>query len=221
LRQPHLFYTNMSNQLIDNYILAHTSPENDVLNELNRQTHLKVLNPRMLSGHLQGKVLEMISCMIHPEKILEIGTYTGYSAICLAKGLKANGCVHTIELDDELGSIINEFVIKSGCGKKIILHIGDALEIVPVLNETFDLVFIDGDKRQYLNYYQVVFEKVKSGGFILADNVLWDSKVVQPLQSNDLQTKSILEFNQFVQQDERVENVIFPFRDGIMVIRKK
>jgi caffeoyl-CoA O-methyltransferase len=206
---------------IENYILDHTDPESELLAELSRETQHKVLLSRMLSGHLQGKILEMISKMIGPKNILEIGTYTGYSAICLAQGLSANGKLHTIEINDELESFVRPFIEKSGLENKIQLHIGDAKEIIPKINCEFDLVFIDGDKRQYVDYYEIVMEKTKKGGFILADNVLWSGKVVTPLNPNDDYTAGILKFNDFVHHDPRVENVILPVRDGIMILRKK
>ncbi len=203
------------------YILDHTEAESELLDELNRETQHKVLLPRMLSGHLQGKVLEMISKMIHPSYILELGTYTGYSAICLAQGLQAKGVLHTIEINDELENFTKGFIQKSGLANKIKFHIGDAAEIIPQLPDNIDLVFIDADKRQYLDYYKLVIEKTRAGGFILADNVLWSGKVIENNNPNDEYTKGILEFNDFVHQDERVENVILPIRDGIMMLRKK
>lgn len=205
---------------IEQYILEHTGPESNLLKELSRETQHKILLSRMLSGHLQGKILEMISKMIRPESILEIGTYTGYSAICLAQGLTDSGKLHTIEVNDELESFIRHYIEKSGLANKIELHIGNAIEIMPNIDKEFDLIFIDGDKRQYLDYYKIAFEKVKKGGFILADNVLWSGKVVLPLHPNDDYTAGILEFNSFVQSDARVENVILPLRDGIMMVRK-
>ncbi len=208
-------------QSLDTYILDHCDTEDPILHELNRETHLKVLMPRMLSGHLQGKMLEMISKMIRPSHILELGTYTGYSAICLAKGLIDNGLLHTIEINDELESMARSYFKKSGFSDQIVLHIGDSMAIVPRLSPSFDLVFIDADKRQYLDYYQLVFDRVRSGGYIIADNILWDGKVVEPLKPNDAYTKGILTFNDFVKNDSRVEKVIFPVRDGLMVIRKK
>ncbi|NJO87752.1 MAG: O-methyltransferase [Chloroflexia bacterium] len=209
------------NQKLEKYILDHTEAESELLAELSRETQHKVLLPRMLSGHLQGKVLEMISKMIRPSYILELGTYTGYSAICLAHGLQDNGILHTIEINDELESFTKTFIQKSGLGGKIKFHIGDAAEIIQQLPDNIDLVFIDADKRKYLDYYRLVIEKTRSGGFILADNVLWSGKVVETNNPNDEYTKGILEFNDFVHQDERVENVILPIRDGIMMLRKK
>jgi caffeoyl-CoA O-methyltransferase len=206
---------------LEQYIASHTDPESDLLAELSRETQHKVLLSRMLSGHIQGKVLEMISKMIGPDNILEIGTYTGYSAICLAQGLSEKGKIHTIEINDELEKLIRCYIAKSSLSHKIELHIGNASEIIPSINEVFDLVFIDGDKRQYLDYYKIVIEKTRKGGFILADNVLWSGKVVLPLEPNDDYTAGIMEFNDFVHQDPRVENVILPIRDGIMILRKK
>ena len=206
---------------IDEYIVQHTSPENNVLAELNRETHLKMLMPRMLSGHVQGKMLEMISCMLQPKYILELGTYTGYSAICLAKGLQEGGVLHTVELNDEIETFIRKQLGKAGVEDKIKLHIGSALEVIQQFDIEFDLVFIDADKRQYPQYYDAVFPLVRKGGFIIADNVLWDGKVIAPIARNDEYTRGIVEFNKMVQNDERVENVIFPIRDGLMVVRKK
>ncbi|MBU8891478.1 MAG: O-methyltransferase [Bacteroidales bacterium] len=206
---------------IEEYILNHSDKEDPVLAELNRETNLKVLRPRMLSGHLQGKILEMISKMINPEKILELGTYTGYSAICLAKGLKDNGILHTIEINDELEDLISKYLKKAGFENKVKLHFGDARNIVPEINDQFDLVFIDADKREYLEYYKIVIDFVKPGGFLLADNVLWSGKVIEQESSNDEYTKGILEFNKFIKNDNRVEKVILPLRDGLMLIRRK
>lgn len=206
---------------IEQYILDHSDIEDPVLQELNRETNLKILRPRMLSGHLQGKILEMISKMIHPEKILELGTYTGYSAICLAKGLKENGKLHTIELNDELEDFILKYFKKAGIENKATLHIGDAKSIIKEINEQFDLVFIDADKREYVDYYNLVFDYVKSGGFILADNVLWSGKVIEMETPDDEYTKGIFDFNDFIKNDDRIEKVILPLRDGLTLIRKK
>ena len=206
--------------LLDQYIYNHISPEEDYLQELDRETHLKVLRSRMLSGHLQGQILSMISCMIQPKCILEIGTFTGYSALCLAKGLAKDGQLHTIEIDDELESIAQKYFTKSGMADRIFQHIGDAREIIPSISQKFDLVFIDADKREYSDYYKLVFDHIRVGGFILADNILWDGKVVDPDAFNEEQTRGILEFNDLVQNDSRVQNVILPVRDGIMVVQK-
>ncbi|MDA3952377.1 MAG: O-methyltransferase [Bacteroidales bacterium] len=203
------------------YILEHSDKEDPILAELTRETNLKILNPRMLSGHLQGKVLEMISKMINPEKILELGTFTGYSAICLAKGLKENGILHTIEINDELEDIISKYLQKSGLENKIKPHFGDARKIIPQINEQFNLVFIDADKREYLEYYKIILDYIKPGGFILADNVLWGGKVFEQESPEDLHTKGIIEFNDFIKNDDRIEKVILPLRDGLTLIRKK
>jgi len=206
---------------LENYILQHIEPQDEVLSELDRETHLKVLGARMISGHLQGKVLTMLSKMIQPENILEIGTFTGYSAICLAKGLRENGKLVTIEMDDELEELARKYFVKANVQHKIIQRIGLALEIIPTLQENFDLVFIDADKREYVSYYQEVFDKVRSGGYIIADNTLWGGKVLNKPVSDDFQTKGILDFNSLIRNDKRVEKVILPLRDGMTVIRKK
>ncbi len=205
---------------LEQYILNITGPEDEVLQELNRYTHLKIMHPRMLSGHLQGQILKMLCFMIKPGKILEIGTYTGYSAICLAKGLNEGGILHTIEINDELEDISTKFITKCGLKDKIRLHFGDAKVIIPILDDSFDLVFLDGEKSEYLNYYQLVFDKVKTGGYIFADNVLWSGKVLEEERTNDYFTKGIKEFNEFVKTDERVEKLILPIRDGLMILRK-
>lgn len=207
-------------QAIEQYVQDHSSEEMQVLQELSRETQAKVLRPRMLSGHIQGLFLQMISKLIRPERILEIGTYTGYSAICLAKGLNENGILHTIEVNDELESIIRKYLNKAGLTDKISLHFGNALNIIPSLKETWDLVFIDADKENYLNYYHLIFNQVKSGGWIIADNVLWSGKVADD-NENDIETLSIRQFNEFIHADERVEHLLLPLRDGLMMIRKK
>ena len=210
----------MDSEKIEKYILDHTKEEDSLLAELNRETFLKVIQPRMLSGHLQGKFLEMISCMINPKAILEIGTYTGYSAICLAKGLSVDGILHTIEINPEFNIFSEKYFERSGLKYKIQQHTGSALDIIPQMDEVFDLVFIDADKENYLNYYKLVFDKVKTGGFILADNALWDGKVIKNPNQQDKETKGIDEFNKHIQKDKRVENMLLPLRDGIMMIRK-
>ncbi len=206
---------------IEDYILQHSDQEDDVLQELNRETHLKVLMPRMLSGTVQGKLLEFISRMIKPMNILELGTFTGYSAICLAKGLQKEGKLDTIELNDELENIIKKYLKKAEIEDKVEVFFGNTDKIIPTLYKLYDLVFMDADKRRYLADYKLVFEKVKPGGFILADNVLWDGKVIKTVDSRDEYTKGILEFNEFVKNDSRVEKFILPIRDGLMLIRKK
>jgi caffeoyl-CoA O-methyltransferase len=206
---------------INEYAEQHTSPETDLLHQLNRKTWQSVLIPRMLSGHLQGRFLSMMSCLKQPEYILEIGTYTGYSALCLAEGLKSNGQLHTIDINDELESIQSEFINQSQYKNQIVRHFGDALEIIPKLSPVWDLVFIDADKENYLNYYKLVIDKLSSGALIIADNVLWSGKVTDAKTRNeDEETKAIHEFNEFIQNDSRVTNVLTPIRDGLMIIRK-
>ncbi|MBK9591203.1 MAG: class I SAM-dependent methyltransferase [Crocinitomicaceae bacterium] len=207
-------------EAIDTYSRNHTSIESELLRELNRETHLKVLSPRMLSGHLQGRFLSMISHMLQPEFILEIGTYTGYSAICLSEGLSQNGKLVTIDNNRELEPILQKYLLKSEKAKQIEVVFGNASEIIPALSSQIDLVFIDADKENYAVYFDLVIDKVRSGGFILADNVLWSGKVVEPVKSNDRSTKALMDFNEKVQCDSRVENMLLPLRDGIMVMRK-
>lgn len=206
--------------LLEQYIINHISQEEDYLQELDRETHLKVMGSRMLSGHLQGQILSMISAMIKPRCILEIGTFTGYSALCLAKGLCEGGKIHTIEIDDELEEITQKYFRKSGMADRIISHTGDARHIIPTLHESFDLVFLDADKRDYCQYYQLVFDQIPVGGFLVADNILWSGKVVEPMALEEEQTRGIMAFNDLVQNDPRVKNVIFPVRDGIMLVQK-
>lgn len=208
-------------QEIENYALQHTTQESELLYQLNRETHQKILKPRMLSGHLQGRVLAMMSKMIQPKRILEIGTYTGYSALCLAEGLKEKGELHTIDINEELKDFAQGFFDQSEYKNQIHYHIGNALQIIPTLQGPFDIVFIDADKENYLTYFNLVFDKVKQGGYILADNVLWSGKVVEEVKHNDSDTKKIMEFNNFVHNNTKVENVLLPVRDGLMVCRKK
>lgn len=205
---------------IEEYIIENSETEDPILAELVRETNLTKLMPRMLSGHIQGKLLEHLSKMISPENILEIGTFTGYSAICLSKGLKKGGFIHTIEINDENEPIISKYFNKSGINLFTKLHIGNALEIIPDIEAEFDLVFIDGDKREYSEYYKTVMPKLKKGGYILCDNVLWDNKVIDPPETFDAYTRGIVEFNRLVNSDSNVENFILPIRDGLMVIRK-
>ncbi|MGB0522735.1 MAG: O-methyltransferase [Flammeovirgaceae bacterium] len=204
---------------LDHYIEQHTSPESEVLEELNRETNLNVLMPRMLSGHIQGVVLKMISHMIRPKRILEIGTYTGYSGICLADGLTADGLLYTIDINEELEDMVSSYLKKAGVDHKVKQLIGDAMEIIPTLNETFDLVFIDADKVNYVNYYHMVFDKVRVGGYFLADNVLWSGKVADDTKQ-DKDTNALRELNALIQNDDRVENVILSVRDGLLLARK-
>ena len=206
---------------IDQYILSHIDEEDPLLTELDRETHLKVLGARMISGHLQGQVLTMISKMIGPKYILELGTFTGYSAICLAKGLKPGGKLFTIEVDDELEGLAKKYFKKAGISDQVEQRIGSALEIIPTLNEKFDLVFIDADKREYLQYYNLLIDRLQSGAYLIADNTLWSGKVLDEPRADDLQTLGIIEFNTMLKNDNRVEKVILPLRDGMTLIRKK
>ncbi len=204
---------------IARYSAEHTSPESDLLKQINRDTHAKVMMPRMLSGHVQGRFLSMISKFIQPKTILEIGTYTGYSAICLAEGLTPEGQLITIDVNEELETQVRSYFSQAGLTSKIDYHIGDATKIIPALNQNFDLVFIDADKENYALYYDLVFEKVNPGGAILADNVLWSGKVTQSKVDKD--TRALIEFNKKIHADNRVESLLLPLRDGIMMVRKK
>ncbi len=212
---------------LERYIHDFSAPEEELLHELDRETHLRMIAPRMLSGHIQGKLLELLVRMLRPRRILEIGTFTGYSALCMAAGLDAESELHTTEPDDELEPLIRSFFDRSPHGSKIRLHIGSALTIAPALGGVFDLVFIDGDKREYPDYYRMLMGDdggeplVKSGSVLLADNILWSGKVVQPVTHNDRHTQALLEFNRMVAGDPRVENVILPLRDGLNLIRVK
>lgn len=209
-------------QNLADYAEKHTSPEPKLLAELNRDTYANVLTPRMLSGHIQGRVLSMFSKMIKPKAILEIGTYTGYSALCMAEGLTADSVLHTIDIDEELETRINTFVSQSPFAHQVKLHIGNALDIIPTLNESFDLVFIDADKENYAAYYDLLIDRLPSGAVLIADNVLWSGKVLEADQlPKDNDTKALDSFNKKIQADSRVENVLMPIRDGLMVIRKK
>tara|TARA_B100000401_G_scaffold76689_1_gene47727 strand:- start:72 stop:716 length:645 start_codon:yes stop_codon:yes gene_type:complete len=208
------------NNKIEDYIRKNSSKEPEILKDLNKETYLKVLNPRMLSGHLQGRFLSIITKLIKPKKILEIGTYTGYSAICMAEGLIENGIIHTIDINEELVSIQNKYFAKSKCNNSIIQHVGDARNIIKSINEKFDLVFLDADKENYIEYYELVIEKVKKGGLIIADNVLWTGKVVEPEKDDDELTQYLIDFNKMINEDDRVENIILPLRDGLNVILK-
>ncbi|HNL83947.1 MAG TPA: O-methyltransferase [Chitinophagales bacterium] len=204
---------------IEEYIQQHTSEEMEVLAQLNRQTNTDVLMPQMLSGNVQGQFLQMISQLLRPSRVLEIGTYTGYSAICLAQGLAENGQLVTIDINEELEDMVRSFFDKAGLQDKIKYIIGNATEVIKKLDESWDLVFIDADKQNYSTYYHLVIDKVRSGGFVLADNVLWSGRITDVKKDKD--TQKLAEFNQMVQQDSRVDNVIVSIRDGIMMIRKK
>jgi predicted O-methyltransferase YrrM len=208
----------LSNTL-ENYITNSSEDEPKVLKELTKETHLKVIQPRMITGHFQGRVLSMLSKIIAPKKILEIGTYTGYSAICLAEGLPNNGELHTIDINEELTNIQRSYFNKSGYGKQIIQHLGNALDIIPQLDITFDLIFIDAEKKQYNNYFEAVIKKCRPGSVILSDNVLWSGKVVEPLKQSDKTTKELLEYNEKLKTDPRVETVLLPIRDGLTLSR--
>lgn len=206
---------------LEDYIDKHIDKEPELLAELDRYTHTHVLCPRMLSGHLQGTLLKMLVRMVNPRQILEIGTFTGYSALSMAEGLiREDAHIHTVEIDDELEPIINKFISRSAFAERITLHIGDVANIINSIDGDFDFVFIDGNKRDYPAYYEMVMNRLTAGGYILADNILWDGKVVEPVAHNDTQTKAIIEFNDIVAADNRVEKVILPIRDGLTLIRK-
>lgn len=206
---------------IEEYALKNSDAELDVLKRLNRETHLKMTMPQMLSGHMQGLMLQMFSKMIRPKNILEIGTFTGYSAICMAQGLQEGGKLHTIDVNEEFKEIITRYIKEAGLQDKITLHIGSAVNILPMLKEEFDLVFIDADKENYSTYYDIVFPKVKQGGYIIADNVLWSGKILNSPMKMDIETKSLHDYSRKIQSDSRVENVLLPLRDGLMIVRKK
>lgn len=206
---------------IEEYICRHIDPAEPALARLDRDTHVYHLRPRMVSGHLQGRILKMICRMVQPHRVLELGTFTGYSALCFAEGMAADGEVHTLEIDDEVEDFAREHFALSPYGDKIKMYIGDALETIKTLTDTYDLVFIDANKRDYLQYYEAILPLVREGGIILADNTLWDGKVVTEPDSRDPQTVGITEFNNFVATDERVEKVILPLRDGLTILWKK
>jgi len=206
-------------EALENYIQDNSENEPKVLQELTRETHLKVIQPRMITGHFQGRVLSMLSKIIHPKYILEIGTYTGYSAICLAEGLANKGELHTIDVNEELVNIQRKYFDKSTQGNQIIQHTGDALDIIPNLDISFDLIFIDAEKKMYDAYFEAVIQKTKPGGIILSDNVLWSGKVVEPLDRKDRATKVLLEYNQKLKEDPRIETVLLPIRDGLTLSR--
>ncbi|MDA9066391.1 class I SAM-dependent methyltransferase [Flavobacteriales bacterium] len=205
---------------IEQYSQEHTQKENEVLYNLNRETHLKVLIPRMLSGHIQGRILSMFSHMLKPKNVLEIGTYTGYSAICFAEGMQPDGKLVTIDINNELETMATSYFEKSGYGNQIDMRVGNAIDIIPTLDMKFDLVFIDADKHNYSNYYDLVIDKVNQGGFIIADNVLWSGKVLTDEVNTDTDTKALDEYNKKINSDPRVENMLMPVRDGLMVARK-
>ena len=206
-------------QDLEDYIEQHSEKEPAHLAALNKETYQKILLPRMLSGHFQGRVLSMLSKLIRPVNILEIGTYTGYSALCLCEGMQENGQLHTIDIKEELVDFQRKHFDKSAWGPQIIQHLGEGTSIIPTLDLKFDLVFIDADKENYINYFELIVPKMNKGGIILSDNVLWSGKVVEPLQKNDLSTKVLLEYNTLLANDPRVETVLLPIRDGLTVSR--
>ena len=204
---------------IDEYVVAHTQEEPPLLQELSKETWQKVLAPRMLSGHFQGRVLSMISKLIKPKNILEIGTYTGYSALCLMEGILKDGKLHTIDINEELFDLQRKYFDKSGFGDQITQHTGNALEIIPIIEDKFDLVFIDADKSNYPNYLELILPKMNTGGVILSDNVLWSGKVVQKINEDDIDTKALLYYNKLLNEDSRLESVLLPIRDGLTITR--
>lgn len=206
-------------QKIMDYVDLYSQQEPLLLKELNKETNLKVLNPRMLSGSYQGRILSIISKILKPKMVLEIGTYTGYSALCIAEGLDIGGTIDTIDINEELQQIQNKFFDKSGFAKQINQHLGNALDIIPKINKTFDLVFLDADKENYIEYFNLIIDKVNSGGVIIADNVLWSGKVIKA-DTNDLVTNKLIEFNNLINKDKRIENIILPLRDGLSICRK-
>lgn len=206
---------------LDDYVVAHSESEPELLKQLTKETFQKILQPRMSSGPYQGRVLSMISKLINPKHILEIGTFTGYSTLCLAEGLQHNGSVDTIDINEELFDFQRAFFDKSEYGNQIIQHLGNALDIIPKLNKTYDLVFIDADKDNYINYFNLILHRLNTGGIILSDNVLWSGKVTQKLDPKDKMTKAVLEYNTLLKEDDRVETVVLPIRDGLTISRKK
>ena len=211
---------NFIEEKVEEYSIAHTSPESNLLNTIDRETHLEVLRPRMLSGHFQGRILSMLSKMISPNRILEIGTYTGYSALCLAEGLMEDGKLYTIDINEELEDRVRQYFLESNYNQQIDFVIGDALHLIPRLNESWDIVFIDADKKNYTKYFNMVVASVKSGGYIIADNVLWSGKVVEK-DHVDEDTLALRVFNDTLSKDPRFEVILLPVRDGLLIARKK
>lgn len=212
---------NFLSEALDDYVVSHSQDEPKLLQELNRETYQKILQPRMLSGHYQGRVLSMISKLIRPKNILEIGTYTGYSALCLAEGIQASGELHTIDINEELFDFQRKYFDKSDYGSQIHQHLGNALDIIPKLKKTFDLVFIDADKENYSNYFHAIIDKLNSGGIILSDNVLWSGKVLESkFKKEDTSTPALIEYNKLLKEDTRIETVMLPLRDGLTISRK-
>lgn len=212
---------NFLSEPLDNYITNHSEDEPELLQRLSRETHQKILQPRMLSGHYQGRVLSVISKLVKPKHILEIGTYTGYSALCLAEGLQKNGELHTIDTNEELVDFQRKYFDESAYGKQIHQHLGNALDIIPQLETNFDMVFIDADKENYSNYFHLIIDKLNPGGVILSDNVLWSGKVIEPVKKDDESTAALIIYNKLLKDDDRVETVLLPIRDGLTLSRKK
>lgn len=206
---------------LDEYVVSHSQEEPKLLQQLTRETYQKILQPIMLSGPYQGRVLSMISKLKSPKKILEIGTFTGYATLCLAEGLENDGIIDTIDINEELVDFQRKYFDKSEYGARIHQHLGSALDVIPTLKNTYDLIFIDADKPNYSNYFNLVIEKMNPGGIILSDNVLWHGKVVEPINEKDLSTKAVVEFNRILKEDERIETVMLPIRDGLSISRKK
>lgn len=213
------YHMHFISQELENYIEQHSENEPELLAKLNKETYQKILLPRMLSGHFQGRVLSMLSKLIRPVNILEIGTYTGYAALCLCEGMQENGQLHTIDIKEELIDFQRKYFDASPWGKQIFQHLGEAVSIIPTLEVKFDLVFIDADKENYLNYWEMIVPKMNKGGIILSDNVLWSGKILEPLHPNDISTKVLLEYNTLLKNDPRVETVLLPIRDGLTVSR--
>ncbi len=205
---------------LDDYVVAHSEDEPLLLQQLTRETYQKILQPIMLSGPYQGRILSMISKLVNPKSILEIGTFTGYATLCLAEGLQKDGEIHTIDVNEELVDFQRKYFDKSEYGSQIFQHLGSAIDIIPTLNKTFDLIFIDADKPNYVNYFHLIIDKLNPGGIILSDNVLWHGKVIEPLQPDDTSTKAILDYNNLLKDDDRIETVILPIRDGLTISRK-
>ena len=206
---------------LDNYVTLHSQDEPELLAQLNKETHQKILQPRMLSGHFQGRVLSMLSKIIHPTNILELGTYTGYATLCLAEGLAENGMIDTLDNEEELFDFQRKYFDKTNWAKQITQHLGDALDIIPRLTKKYDLVFIDADKENYINYFHLIVPMMNKGGIILSDNVLWSGKVLEEIKQGDITTQILLEYNQLLKEDPRVETVLLPIRDGLTVSRVK
>ncbi|WP_299096427.1 O-methyltransferase [Winogradskyella sp.] len=208
-------------EALDNYVVSHSEQEPELLQQLTRETYQKILQPIMLSGPYQGRVLSMISKLVNPKSVLELGTFTGYATLCLAEGLQKNGVIHTIDINEELHDFQRKYFDKSDYGSQIIQHTGSALDIIPELDMMFDLVFIDADKPNYSNYFHLIIDKLNPGGIILSDNVLWHGKVVEPLKEKDTSTKAVLDYNNLLKEDHRIETVMLPIRDGLTISRRK